>query len=267
MTGLNFISTGSGQPVVALHGYGASLFSWRGLPGALPDRRVVLVDLAGHGGSAARLDGRYSLADHAAQLVDFIAEQHIETFDLIGHSLGGGVALMAALDLAERRPGSVRSLTLVDSLALPQPIPWFLKLARLPLGGPLLISHLPARWIVATILRAAFHDRRRITEEMIQAYAANLATSQGRRALIETARQIIPSDLPRLVARYRSLRLPALLIWGEQDLIVPPAIGIALNVLIEGSKLFLIENCGHVPQEERPDIALPAIADFLVSVG
>jgi pimeloyl-ACP methyl ester carboxylesterase len=191
----------------------------------------------------------------------------LKEFDLIGHSLGGGVALMTALDLAERRPDAIGRLILVDSVALPQPLPWFLKLARTSRGGPLLISHLPARLIVRAVLRAAFYDRRRITKEMAQVYAQNLATAEGRHALIETARQIIPDDLAGLIARYHSLRLPTLLIWGKHDRIVPPAIGITLNTLVEGSKLLIIEGCGHVPQEERPEVAIPAIAEFLANIG
>ncbi len=249
--------------MLALHGFGASLFSWRHLPSALPDRRVIRVDLAGHGRSPPRTDGRYGLADFAAQLVDFIDEQGLGEFDLIGHSLGGGVALMTALDLAERRPDAIRSLILVGSVALPQPIPWIMRLARAPWVGPVLISRVPADLIVPSALRGAFHDPRRVTPEMIQNYAENLAAAEVRRALIATARQVIPDDLPGLIARYHSLRLPTLLIWGKQDWIVPPAIGIALNTLVEGSTLLLVDGCGHLPQEERPEIVMPAIAAFL----
>lgn len=266
MTSLNFETTGSGRPVLVLHGYGASLFSWRHLPSGLTDRRVIRVDLAGHGGSPPRADRRYGLAAHAAQIIDFIDEQRLEVFDLIGHSLGGGVALMIALDFAERRPHAIGRLVLVDSVALPQPLPWLLKVIRASLVGAVLFSRFPGRMIVRAVSPTAYYNRRCITEEMIRAYAQNLATAGGRRAMIETARQIIPEDMPELIARYHSLRLPTLLIWGRKDRVVSPAIGITLNTLIEGSKLILIDDCGHVPQEERPEIAIPAIADFLADM-
>lgn len=263
VTSLHFESSGSGRPVLALHGYGATLFSWRHLPKGLPDRRVIRVDLAGHGGSPPRADRRYSLADHAAQIIAFIAEQNLAEFDLIGHSLGGGVALMIALDFAKRQPHAIGRLVLVDSVALPQPLPLLMKLIRAPLASVVLFSRLPGRMIVRAVSPAAYYNRRCITKEMIHAYAQNLATAGGRRAMIETARQIIPDDMPGLIARYHSLRLPTLLIWGRQDRVVSPAIGITLNTLIAGSKLILIEDCGHVPQEERPEIVISAIADFL----
>jgi pimeloyl-ACP methyl ester carboxylesterase len=263
VTYLNFETAGSGRPVLALHGYGATLFSWRHLPKGLPDRRVIRVDLAGHGGSPPRADRRYGPADHAAQIIAFIDEQNLAEFDLIGHSLGGGVALMIALDFAKLRPHAIRRLVLVDSVALPQPLPWLMRVIRVPLAGAFLFSRFPGRMVVRAVSPTAYHNRRCITEEMICAYAQNLATAAGRRAMIETARQIIPDDLPGLIARYHSLRLPTLLIWGKQDRVVSPAIGITLNTLIEGSKLILIDDCGHVPQEERPDIVIPAIADFL----
>ncbi|MGH6838895.1 MAG: alpha/beta fold hydrolase [Methylocella sp.] len=267
MASLHFESTGSGKPILALHGYGASLFSWRHLPPAVPDRRVIRVDLPGHGGSPAPADGRYGLADHAAKIIDFIAEQKLEEFDLIGHSFGGGVALMIALDLMERRPGSISSLTLLDSLALPQRLPGFLMVANFPRIGPALLPHLPARLMVGAVLRSVFHDRRRITEEAIDIYARNLATKERRHALLETARHIIPDDVPRLVERYHRLKQPTLLIWGRQDKIVRPSTAITLNAMIEGSKLIMIDDCGHAPQEERPEIAMPAIRDFLATPG
>ncbi|MGH6793957.1 MAG: alpha/beta fold hydrolase [Methylocella sp.] len=162
MLSLNFESTGSGKPILALHGYGASLYSWRYLPPAVPDRRVIRIDMPGHGGSPAPADGRYGLAGHAAKVIDFIEEQKLEEFDLIGHSFGGGVALMIAFDLIERRPGSISSLTLLGSLALPQRLPGFMKVASVPWIGPALLSHLPARLIVGAVMRSVFYDRHRI---------------------------------------------------------------------------------------------------------
>jgi pimeloyl-ACP methyl ester carboxylesterase len=117
MTPLNFESSGAGRPLLALHGYGASLFSWRHLPSAFPDQKVIRVDFPGHGGSPPRLDNRYSLADHAQAVLDFIESEGLEDFDLVGHSMGGGVALMIAIKFMEQRRNAIKSLTLVDSLA------------------------------------------------------------------------------------------------------------------------------------------------------
>jgi pimeloyl-ACP methyl ester carboxylesterase len=267
MIPLNFESSGSGRPLLALHGYGASLFSWRYLPLALPDRRVIRIDFPGHGRSPPRLDNRYRLADLAQAALEFIESQGLEDFDLVGHSMGGGVALMIAVDFMQRRRNSIRSLTLVDSLALAQRIPWLLRPAFSPHLGPFLTSLLPPRLIVRAMLRFAFYDRRRITEEMVRTYAKNLESEEGRHALLKTARRMVPDDLAGTIEKYIQLTLPALLIWGRRDRIVPPAIGIALNALIQGSTLILIDDCGHVPQEERPDVTLPAIAEFLSRVS
>lgn len=267
MIPLNFESSGSGRPLLALHGYGASLFSWRHLPLALPDRRVIRIDFPGHGRSPPRLDNHYRLADHARAVLEFIESQGLEDFDLVGHSMGGGVALMIAVDFMERRRNSIRSLTLVDGLALPQRIPWLLQPAFSPRLGSFLTSLLPPRLIVRAVLRFAFYDGRRITEEMVRTYAKNLESEEGRHASLETARQMIPDDLEGTIEKYRQLTLPALLIWGRRDRIVPLAIGIKLNALIQGSKLILVDDCGHIPQEERPDVTLRAIAEFLSRVS
>jgi pimeloyl-ACP methyl ester carboxylesterase len=267
MIPLNFESSGSGRPLLALHGYGASLFSWRYLPLALPDRRVIRIDFPGHGRSPPRLDNRYRLADLARAALEFIESHGLEEFDLVGHSMGGGVALMIAVDFMERRRNSIRSLTLVDSLALAQRTPWLLQPAFSPRLGSFLTSLLPPRLIVRAVLRFAFYDGRRITEEMVRTYAKNLESEEGRHALLETARRMVPDDLAGTIEKYIQLTLPTLLIWGRRDRIVPPAIGIALNALIQGSTLILIDDCGHVPQEERPDVTLPAIAEFLSRVS
>jgi pimeloyl-ACP methyl ester carboxylesterase len=130
-----------------------------------------------------------------------------------------------------------------------------------------LTSLLPPRLLVRAMLRFAFYDRRRINKEMVRTYAKNLESEEGRHALLETARRMVPDDLAGTIKKYIQLTLPALLIWGRQDKIVPPAIGIALNALIQGSELILNDDCGHVPQEERPDVTLPAIAEFLSRVS
>lgn len=252
---------------MALHGYGASLFSWRYLPHALPDRRVIRIDFPGHGRSPPRPDNRYRLADLAQTVLEFIESHGLEDFDLVGHSMGGGVALMIAVDFMQKRRNSIRSLTLVDSLALAQKTPWFLWPAFSPRLGSFLTSNLPPRLIVWAVLHFAFYDRRRITEEMVRTYAKNLESEEGRHALLETARRMVPDDLAETIEKYTQLTLPVLLIWGREDKIVPPAIGIALNTLIQGSTLIFIDDCGHVPQEERPDVTLPAIAEFLSRVS
>jgi pimeloyl-ACP methyl ester carboxylesterase len=260
---LNFESAGSGTPVIALHGYGATLFSWRDLPAALPDRRVIRVDLPGHGGSPTRADGRYGPQDDAEAVMQLIDEQKLPPFDLIGHSLGGGVALSLALQLCEQRPGALRSLVLLDSIALPQTFPFFITIARMPGIGPLSLRLLPPRFVTSVILRRAFYDPRRITPEMVDAYSRNLTTPERREALTLTARQLVPDNLPRLIEGYARLPVPTLLLWGEQDRIVDPNAGAELNNRIPNSRLIYVERCGHVPHEERPEVALPHIASFL----
>lgn len=267
MTFLHFEATGAGRPVLALHGFGGSLFSWRHLPAALPGRRVIRVDLPGHGGSPPLPGRACGPVEHSALLAEFIEEHGLEGVDLIGHSFGGGVALLAALDLNERRPGAVGSLILVDSLALPQPLPLFMQPVKAPRLASLALSLTPPRWIVGAVLRALFHEPSRIERSAVEAYARNFATSESRRALIETALRMIPDDLPDIVARYETLRLPTLLIWGRHDWVVPLRIGQALETMIEEAKLCVIDDCGHVPQEERPEETLPLIAEFLARLA
>src|SRR4051794_24109015 len=116
---LHYARHGTGRPVVALHGFGETSYSWRHLiGGASQGLAFYTVDLRGCGQSEKPLDERYALRDHAAAIRDFILELDLNDVTLLGHSMGGGIALLVALDLLRRADGRLRSLVLIDSLAL-----------------------------------------------------------------------------------------------------------------------------------------------------
>jgi pimeloyl-ACP methyl ester carboxylesterase len=159
---LHYVQYGSGRPVIALHGFGQTSYSWRHLATALPkDIALYAFDLRGYGASAKPHDERYSLCDQAAGICAFIHERDLKDVTLIGHSMGSGVALLAALDLL-KRGNRLHSLVLIDGVAFPQGIPWFMRLMRNPLVGPIILACLPARLMVKVVMRQAFHDRSKI---------------------------------------------------------------------------------------------------------
>jgi len=260
---LHVEETGSGAPLVALHGFGASTYTWREVLGSLARcHHVYAVDLLGAGLSAKPRHAGYSMRDQAARVVALIDARGLQGITLVGHSFGGGVALLVALELIAT-PGRLAKLVLFDSPAYQQALPGFIRALRLPVIGPLIQHLTPLSFQVRTVLRAAFYDHSRFTDEVVAAYAAPLGMPGGREALRATALQIVPPDIDAISARYATIDVPTLIVWGRHDRIVPVAIAERLNQAIPGSRLIIVDDCGHVPHEELPQQVRAPLDEFL----
>lgn len=258
---------GGGRPLVLLHGFGASAFTWRNwLPDLGSRHRVLALDLKGHGSAPAPRDGAYAPPDHAAAILRLLRERDLRRVTLVGHSLGGGIALLTALALLESDPGRLHSLVLIEAAALPQEIPPFVRLARLPVIGPALLRVVPPRLLIRWVLRTVVADPATITPEQVEGYAAPLRSADVRRGILETARRILPDDVDEIVRRYRRIPVPVLLLWGRDDPVVPLVLGHRLHGILPRSRLVVLDRCGHVPQDERPRASLDAVLDFLERV-
>jgi len=109
----------------------------------------------------------------------------------------------------------------------------------------------------------AYYDPNKITAEQIAAYAAPLSEPGARHAFLETAQQLVPANFDELVAKYKDIKMPTLIIWGRQDRIIPLKVGELLDRDIPNSTLKVIDECGHAPQEEKPDETIALVLDFL----
>ncbi len=254
---------GRGGPLVLLHGFGANTYSWRHLVGPLGERHeVIAVDLKGCGASPKPDDGAYGILDQARLVTDLLVKRGLTDVTLIGHSLGGGVALAVTLELlAVGRPRIAR-LVLIDSIAYDQRFPWFIQVLRTPGLGELAISVTPPRLQVRMVLRYAFYDSRAITDDVVTAYAAPLRHRDARRALVTTARQLVPPDMDAFTRRYPEIDIPVLLVWGRHDRVVPLRLGERLAGALPRAELSVVEACGHVPHEERPRDTLEIVDGF-----
>ena len=255
---------GAGDPILFIHGFGMSSFTWRNITESLArSYRVILVDLKGFGNSPKPRDDRYSIYDQACLICRFISDHDLNNLTLVGTSLGGGVALATTLYLSACAPERQARLILIDTIAYQQKVPLFVQVLAMPVVGPLVVAMVPNRLQVRTIMNLAYFDDEAVTQEAVERYAAVLNEPRARKALVQTARQIIPSDLDVLTARYSEIRHPTLLLWGEEDAIVPLDIGRRLHDAIPNSQLVILSDTGHVPQEERPQATLGEIEAFM----
>jgi pimeloyl-ACP methyl ester carboxylesterase len=255
---------GHGKPLLLIHGLGANTYTWRKLVPALArTHRVIAVDLKGFGRSDKPFDNAYGALHQAALLKTLILRRGLTDITLIGHSLGGGVALALAYDLSRSRPGTVRKLVLISSIAYRQELPPSLALLQVPVVAQIGAFVVPAEIQVYQALQEAYYSPAKVTQDQVQAYATPLYRPAARYALLKTVEQIVPANLSRLVALYPTIRQPALLIWCTEDRIVPFWIGQRLARDLPNSRISIMRGCGHIPQEEVGARTLALIRRFI----
>lgn len=262
--GLHVEETGSGPPLLLIHGLGGSGYSFRHIIGPLSvHRRVITIDLKGFGASDKPFDTRYSASDQARLVLAFIAQRGFRRVDVAGHSFGGTVALIASLMEQRQASHRIGRLVLMSAPAYPQQMRRGLAFLTLPLIPYLALAVVPP----ILTARAALETRDRATPRSSDhdaiAYAEPLYDAAGRHALIATTRAIAAYQASGAVPNYSSVRKPALLIWCQGDPTVPLATGERLSREMPLAKLAVLEQCEHGPAEEQPAATARLMRQFL----
>jgi pimeloyl-ACP methyl ester carboxylesterase len=254
---------GRGPPILFLHGLGGSSYSWRFVaPRLAATHRVIAIDLRGFGRSDKPFDRAYSAADHAAVVRAFIKAANLTRVTLVGHSYGGMVALRLALD-RRLEPQRIARLVLMSTPAFPQAFSTGVSFLRKPVLPYLALLLVPPELTASLALMMEKFGFDRVTDKDISIYADPLSAPGGPHALIETALQIIPDDLPHLIARYPTLTKPTLALWCRDDQVVPLSTGQKLQRTIPGARLAVVEGCDHMPAEQAPGAVVAEIRRFL----
>ena len=255
---------GKGPPLLLLHGFATSSFTWQGIIPELAKRhRVIAVDLRGFGASDKPLDDHYSIFDQADAIQALIEQENLKDLTLIGHSFGGGVTLALALRAMEQQDSRIRNLVLIDSIAYKQPIPIFFRLLEIPMLGEVSMTLVPPEVQAAQGLRLAYYDHDKITARAVAEYASALYSPASKHALIKTVEQIIPPNIDEIAQKYRTIKFPTLILWCKDDKVVPSFYGRRLHTDMGSSELVMFDHCGHMPQEEKPEDTARAIGTFL----
>jgi len=254
-----------GAPVVLLHGFGTNGYTWsRWAPKLSEEHRLHIVEMKGFGEAPKPRDHRYSPQHQADLLQRWILENDLHDITLVGHSLGGGVALLTALRESKEATRRIKRLVLVASIAYPQPVPRALRFLARPFLGPLALRLLPKKRVIRTALRMAYHPANPVSESYVEAYARPLRTAEARQALSCSAAQLLPPGAESLAGEYRKIELPTLLLWGRQDRVVPTWVGERLSRELPEARLEIVDECGHMPQEEKPAESLERFRTFFL---
>jgi pimeloyl-ACP methyl ester carboxylesterase len=260
------IETDSPRPTLLLiHGLAGSSRTWREvMPKLAPDFTVLAPDLLGHGESA-KPTGDYSLGAFASGLRDLLGVLEIGPVTVIGQSLGGGIAMQ----LAYQHPELVDRMVLVGSGGLGREVSWMLRMLTLP-GAELVMPFLFPSFVrdqgnaLGNILQSQGLKAPRLTE-MWRAYSS-LAGADNRRAFLRTLRSVIEPGGQMVNATdrlYLAAAMPTLIIWGENDRIIPIEHAYSAHAAIPGSRLEIFEGVGHFPHAENPDHFAETIRDFM----
>ena len=248
------------QVLLLVHGSNASLFTWE--PWAVrldTDFRVVSLDLPGHGLTGAVPDRDYSQEGMVKVVLEFADKLGLGAFAIAGNSMGGGVAAR----FAEEHPDRVTKLILVDAAGMPvkqgDRIPLAFRIARIPVLNQLVL-HITPRSLVVEGLNDAIVRKSIITDRMIDGYWG-FARMQGTReatvARFSLARDSFVKD------HIAAIKAPALILWGEQDHLIPVAAAREFHAAIPGSKLIVYPGTGHIPMEEVADQSAADVRAFL----
>jgi pimeloyl-ACP methyl ester carboxylesterase len=259
---------GSGPPVVLIHGMLNSSGHWQAVAQRLAANHTVIApDLIGHGDSAAPR-GDYSLGAHAASIRDLLAAIGVERGTIVGHSLGGGVAMQFFYQFPER----VERLVLVSSGGLGREVGPLLRTAALPGTSALLALTIHPRLLGAIrALGVAMRERGIASGAYLQAIARALRPLQNagaRQAFLQTLRAVIDVRGQRVSATDRLYLLeaiPTLIVWGERDNTIPLAHGRAAHLAMPHSHFRTLPSAAHFPNLEDPEGLADALLEFIAA--
>jgi pimeloyl-ACP methyl ester carboxylesterase len=268
---VSYRTAGSGPLLVLIHGIAGSSATWEGVLPKLAERcTIVAPDLLGHGQSAKpRTD--YSLGAYASAIRDLLGVLGYERGTILGHSLGGGVAMQFAYQFPER----CERLVLVSSGGLGHELHFLLRAAALP----------GAEWVLPLLcssgLRGAVDGVARFLgrvaglragpdlEEIWRSFVS-LADADARHAFLHTVRTVIDIQGQRVNATnrlYLAAELPTMIIWGEHDPLIPVAHAHAAHENIPGSRLEIFPDAGHFPYRDNPRHFVELLLDFIQSTA
>jgi len=256
---------GSGPALLLLHGIANSSETWERVAPLLSERFTLIApDLMGHGKSATPR-GDYSLGAHASGARDIVTALGHDRVTVVGHSLGGGIAMQFAYQFPER----TERLVLVSSGGLGREVHMVLRAASLP-GADYVLPALTSqrllrfgRQVGGALGRVGLRPSSDI--EVLGRGFESLDNAGSRQAFLHTVRAVIEPGGQRVSAQNRlglAALLPTLIVWGEHDSIIPVRHGVAAHAAMLGSRFVRFERSGHMPHDDDPYRFAQVLGEF-----
>src|SRR4051812_15566524 len=263
---VSYLIAGEGPPILLIHGIAGRSEQWLDSMALLAESHTVVApDLLGHGKSA-KPRGDYSLGAYASGLRDLLSALGHERGTIVGHSLGGGVAMQ----LAYQFPDRCERLVLESSGGLGREVHFLLRAAALP-GSEFVLPVLAANRLLGAahalggVVRRLGLRAGPDLEELWRGFSS-LGDVEARHAFIHSLRAVIDPGGQRVDARdriYLAERVPTMLMWGERDPIIPVRHGRAAAELIPGSRFEVFPDSGHFPHRDEPRRFVKVLSDFM----
>jgi pimeloyl-ACP methyl ester carboxylesterase len=242
--------------LLLLHGFGSSLQAWDDWSESLEKKyKVIRLDLPGFGLTGASSDNDYSEEKDLAILTHFADKLGLDKFSVIGHSMGGKMAW----SLAASQPERVQALVLMAPDGFPEAKDIGTKPYEVPAVMGLIKYALP-KYLVRKSIEPAFSDAEALNDALVNRYYDMLRAPGVRGAILDRSNQTIYTDpVPRL----KTIKAPTLLIWGEQDQMIPNTNAQSYANVLLNSTTVIVPKLGHLLQEEQPEKGLTSVMQFL----
>ena len=242
--------------LLLLHGFGSSLQAWDDWSESLEKKyKVIRLDLPGFGLTGASPDNDYSEEKDLAILTHFADKLGLDKFSVIGHSMGGKMAW----SLAASQPERVQALVLMAPDGFPEAKDIGTKPYEVPAVMGLIKYALP-KYLVRKSIEPAFSDAEALNDALVNRYYDMLRAPGVRGAILDRSNQTIYTDpVPRL----KTIKAPTLLIWGEQDQMIPNTNAQSYANVLLNSTTVIVPKLGHLLQEEQPEKGLTSVMQFL----
>lgn len=254
-------SGGDGPVLLFLHDFASFSGTWNELLRYLPEGfRYIRVDLNGFGFSLQSSQEVVSNFDQAELVRKFILKLDLRRLTLVGQGLGGEIALLLAL--SPEVLSRMDRMILLSCSSLLKEVPEYIgKIASLATGRVLRFAR--SRFLAKLVLDYVYHNPERISPRTLEAYSGMLSHPGRLDSIIRAARKYQAPDRESVTAGLSRFELPVLLIWGAEDSIVPKEERESFSRILRNSTEILIPDCGHLPQEEFPELTAGLIGDFI----
>ena len=258
---IHYTDEGNGFPLVLVHGVSASLNAWDGwFENLKSDFRIIRLDLPAFGLTGPNPKNEYSIEFYINFMKSFLEKLNVNSCYMAGNSLGGYITW----NFAAAHPEMIKKMILLDSAGypfVPATTPLIFRLAQSQVAP--YFKNFTTRYLVSKVINEVYGDRSKVTAEIVDRYY-NYALREGNRgAFLSLVNKLNFNQFDKL----KTLKTPALIMWGEKDTWVRPELGRRFNEDLEYSELIMYPGVGHTPMEEIPaqsaaDARKYLLADF-----